>query len=248
VHSGTYLTVEALPLDSNYITRGLVTDLEQNYVQAAADFGMVTPPYARFQISPYAGGVYYGPEPDSYVIRSQALSLYADCCMRVEDTPTVAMYTIASQRLIGDTYSHVRGSDVPPIPFDAAILAWEAHQLGVVSDAVGFGGEKLDADTNVPRTLDALWAHDGWFDMPGYYDVIARRIGAYTLIDLLIEKYGIEVLPVLIHALPDDRERFTAMTIDDWLTSAGIERGQVEAEWLVHYDDLLRARGFVPEP
>jgi hypothetical protein len=249
---GTYLSFETTELDAAYQTAFFRSALQDQYARVTADFGLAEPPQAMLHIYPYVSDFsnfeYFDGSDIHPVIHAQALSLYASCCMRMDVTPADALYESASQSLIAETYYYVRGGDVPALPFDSAILAWEGERQGIASDVVGFDDEKLERDTNVPRTMDGLWANDVWFDRAGYYDAVARRIGAYALIDVLVEKYGIEVLPKLIDALPDVRETFTDMTIDDWLTAAGIARGEVEADWLARYDTLLLARGFIPEP
>jgi hypothetical protein len=117
-------------------------------------------------------------------------------------------------------------------PFALAFLTWEVGRLGLDEQSV------LDIAVGERGQIGPLWPEDGtgWlaFQTP-YQDADYRA--ARILVDVLVEQYGPQAVPVLLRNLP------TSANVDDWLSrSLGIAPVELQPA----FEEALRAAGGQP--
>ena len=124
---------------------------------------------------------------------------------------------------------------VEPFPADhpipTAIMVWELERVSSEYRSIlHLPGDSYVYDETV--TLYNIWEQRTGLDATPYmspYDA-SHYFAARVLLDLLVDIYGPQVVPVLLENLSD------ATSLDDWLTrSVGIVSADIEADWLARY-------------
>lgn len=226
--SNPAVTLQYHNLDVPYITTELLNELGEISEQAAVDFG----------IPPRPVHVYVGPgEADVLALRADSVLVRADSVYQdvwlPADTPASEYYRQAlGAEIIAALYTTTQPAGYEWLaPMDFGIMQWEMRHLGVDGH---YKSRPTRQDTpyrpSYVESLFVAWPVGGSAEWE-------YAIGAEVLVEMLIERYGIEMLPAMIANLYTGDNQDAG---DDWLFSTfGIRTSHIEADWLERYYQRL---------
>jgi hypothetical protein len=223
-----HVTVSYFDLDAPSV-EGLLPYLEQLYVRTAGDLGLDTAdlPPVLVSITPSVGRASTPAMTQPRVLAQEPERLGITVpspysAVRYAETSAADYVRMIAAR---DVITALLMARVEPFPvnhpFAAAFLTWELERFGLDSSAA------LQSFLIESGRVSQPWPVDGTGKMdfrPPYQD--QDYYAARALLDVLVRRYGPEIVPVLVENLGQSSD------VDDWLMhSAGITFADVEDEW-----------------
>lgn len=220
-------------LDAPFVT-GLAPDLAAMRDKIAADFGIDEPPPAVVDILPDFIPYYSG--SPSATVDAVIFSPHIDCCLRGE-TPEQYLRERGAHYLIRELLAYRMDHPLSGVAMRAVehgLIQWEAQRIGF-----GYRQPRIPAnlaDLNAPKTPQQVWerliAPPSELSTP--QDEVSLLAGE-TLVEVVVERYGIESLGALIEALPQ------SASLHDWLArSVEGNSGAIRGAWEARFAQALR--------
>lgn len=242
-YSVSYYELDADRIDSNFAGNMWIL-----YGEVVQDFGIEDRPYFDLSLSPNPMGsrtIEWSHDRITTSVEVPSIHNY----WGTSDEDYQFHYNKAGQEIVKTIFEYkaVR-INLPMLDnyISRAIMEWEMDRLGIEYPRWDMPAI-VPPDAYLPDTLEGIWNVETWRGgRAEHAENTAQYIGARVLIDLLMERYGIEVLPEMIE------NTATNYDADTWLfESVGIRAAEIEAEWFARYREALIAQGFpniVPQP
>ncbi len=221
-------------LDRSFVA-GSLPDLEATYRQVAADFGLADPPTIQLTVMSEFGQA--GPAVDEDTLDLRIVSpLLMPCVGEGIRACTDAQRTLVRYVLsyILDGQSGRHEPDYPRTPMQNAISNWEMERLGIDNYDWYMALMAAGMPLTPPERMEDLWlSYDNRVN-PSEPDVWLRDLGVRALLDVLVENYGSEAIPLLFEHLDSSN------SLAEWLDSSlGITPDEIEPVWRSRYRIVL---------
>lgn len=239
------ITLRYHELDRPYVD-GLLRELNDMYLQVASDLAIDDPPPITISIEPNPTDLTVF--TDSGVPSQVNInSTYTVCCPVDLSNPSDLLRQSAGRILISfimSTHSPMQSYDRPGAMVWWSLSEWEAEHVGLHIIMYPQGSRDTPfKSTTLPTSLPDLWSQPLQFFTPqDYLDMTGSMVGVKAMMDVLVERKGIGVLPKLIENFPTEPNPTLTpgQEMERWLvTSTGLGISDIEPEWRERFRERL---------